>query len=243
MVKQMRRAGKGREIGRSRRHSEHSWPLRQPRRRRDRAGARYRQGGESSPRATQIVSVIGILRRPAGPATRPFRPTAIDQHNGACYEGAMRKVVGRTRINGAAVAIAVEGEMPLLWFLREVVGLTGTKFGCGIAQCGACTVLLRGVPVRSCVVPVAAAINADVVTIEGLAGSARGARVKRAWIEENVPQCGYCQSGMQVEALALLERRRQPTSAEIDTALGGHICRCGTYLRIRRAIAAAAKEA
>jgi len=144
-------------------------------------------------------------------------------------------------VNGTPVVIVAEDDMPLLWFLRELVGMTGTKFGCGIAQCGACTVLVRGAPVRSCVTPVATVAGSEIVTVEGLLRSGLGARVRRAWIDENVPQCGYCQSGMQVEAVALLARIPRPTDADIDAALGGHICRCGTYLRIRRAITAAAE--
>jgi isoquinoline 1-oxidoreductase alpha subunit len=153
----------------------------------------------------------------------------------------MGKIEQRLIVNGTPVVIAAEDDMPLLWFLRELLGMTGTKFGCGIAQCGACTVLVRGAPVRSCVTPVAAVAGGEVVTVEGLAGSGLGARVRRAWIDENVPQCGYCQSGMQVEAVALLARTPQPTDADIDAAFGGHVCRCGTYLRIRRAIATAAE--
>jgi aerobic-type carbon monoxide dehydrogenase small subunit (CoxS/CutS family) len=153
----------------------------------------------------------------------------------------MKNSEQRLIVNGVRVAIAAEDSMPLLWFLREAVGLTGTKFGCGIAQCGACTVLLDGLPIRSCVTPVAAAAGRAVVTVEGLTRSTHGARVRRAWAAENVPQCGYCQSGMQVEATALLARIPRPAAADVDAALGGHICRCGTYIRIRRAIAAAAE--
>jgi isoquinoline 1-oxidoreductase alpha subunit len=153
----------------------------------------------------------------------------------------MTKRKQRLVVNGTPVVIVAEDDMPLLWFLRELVGMTGTKFGCGIAQCGACTVLVRGAPVRSCVTPVATVAGSEIVTVEGLLRSGLGARVRRAWIDENVPQCGYCQSGMQVEAVALLARIPRPTDADIDAALGGHICRCGTYLRIRRAITAAAE--
>ena len=143
-------------------------------------------------------------------------------------------------VNGKRETVNVEPDTPLLWVLRENLGLTGTKFGCGIAQCGACTVHLDGQPLRSCVTPVAAVEGRNVMTIEGL--SARGGLhpVQQAWIAEDVPQCGYCQSGQVMSAAALLARVPKPTDADIDRAMSGNICRCGTYQRIRAAIHLAA---
>ena len=143
------------------------------------------------------------------------------------------------KVNGQTHTLDIEPEMPLLWALRDEIGLTGTKFGCGIAQCGACTVHIGGVAMRSCSVPVAAAAGKDVVTIEGLA-SADGKLhpVQAAWIAEDVPQCGYCQSGQIMAAAALLKDKPNPTDEDINTIT--NICRCGTYVRIRRAIHRAA---
>ena len=147
-------------------------------------------------------------------------------------------------INGQSRDVAADPSTPLLWVIRDIVGLTGTKFGCGIAQCGACTVHLDGVPVRSCSTPLSAVGSKAVTTIEGVAAS--DARVvQQAWIEQQVPQCGYCQSGQIMSAVALLEQKPSPTDADIDAAMQGNVCRCGTYLRIRAAIhrAAAMKRA
>lgn len=145
----------------------------------------------------------------------------------------------RLTVNGTPRELEAEPEMPLLWALRDLLGLTGTKFGCGIAQCGACTVHLDGAPVRSCTTPVSAAEGGEVVTIEGL--SEEGTHpVQRAWIEENVPQCGYCQAGQIMSAAALLARNPAPSDEEIDRAMSGNLCRCATYVRIRRAIHRAA---
>ena len=142
-------------------------------------------------------------------------------------------------INGEAVSLDVDPEMPLLWVLRDVLGLTGTKFGCGVAACGACTVHLDGHAVRTCKLPVSVAAGKAVLTIEGL--GANGLHpVQQAWIEEQVPQCGYCQSGMIMTASALLNERRAPSDEEIDRAMT-NICRCGTYQRVRRAIHRAAR--
>jgi isoquinoline 1-oxidoreductase alpha subunit len=138
-------------------------------------------------------------------------------------------------VNGTEHDVDAPADMPLLWVLRDMVGLTGTKFGCGIAQCGACTVHLDGAPRRSCVTPVSAAVDKKVTTIEGL--SARGDHpVQRAWAELDVVQCGYCQSGQIMAAAALLAAKPDPTDAEIDAAMSGNICRCGTYQRIRAAV-------
>jgi len=142
-------------------------------------------------------------------------------------------------LNGRNTTLDVDGDMPLLWVLRDIVGLTGTKYGCGMALCGACTVHLEGSPVRSCVTPVSAASGKRVTTIEGLSPD-NSHPVQRAWIEVDVPQCGYCQSGQIMSAAALLAQTPQPSDADIDAAMAGNICRCGTYQRIRAAIHRAA---
>jgi isoquinoline 1-oxidoreductase alpha subunit len=145
-------------------------------------------------------------------------------------------------VNGRRRAVDVAADTPLLWVLRDTLGLTGTKFGCGVAQCGACTVHVGGTPVRSCTFPVNAVSGRAVTTIEGL--SPDGSHVlQRAWVEEDVPQCGYCQTGMIMSAAALLDSNATPSDAAIDSALRGHICRCGTYHRIRRAVKRAANDA
>ena len=143
-------------------------------------------------------------------------------------------------VNGRAVTVSAEPDTPLLWVLREDLGLTGTKFGCGMALCGACTVHLDGSPVRSCVTPLAAAGGKRITTIEGLARGERLHPLQEAFIEQDVPQCGYCQSGQVMSAAALLAKQRTPTDADIDAAMSGNICRCGTYQRIRAAIKQAA---
>ena len=145
-------------------------------------------------------------------------------------------------VNGESRRVDAEADMPLLWVIRERLGLTGTKFGCGIAQCGACTVHLDGEAVRSCTMPIAAAAGRSVTTIEGLAKDGALSAVQQAWIDEQVPQCGYCQSGQVMSATALLARNPAPTDADIDAAMRGNICRCGAYARVRRAIQRAAKE-
>ncbi len=143
-------------------------------------------------------------------------------------------------VNGVEREVNASSDMPLLWALRDLLGLTGTKFGCGIAQCGACTVHLDGTPRRSCVTPLSAAAGKKITTIEGL--SADGSHpVQRAWTELDVVQCGYCQSGQIMSAAALLEETSDPTDADIDAALSGNICRCGTYQRIRAAVHRAAE--
>ena len=145
------------------------------------------------------------------------------------------------KINGETKAVDVPDDMPLLWVLRDVLGMTGTKFGCGIAQCGACTVHLDGQPVRSCVMPIAAVGIRKVITIEAIGNTPAGERVQAAWLELEVVQCGYCQSGQIMSAAALLARKPKPTDADIDAAMSGNICRCGTYPRIRAAIHRAAE--
>jgi isoquinoline 1-oxidoreductase subunit alpha len=145
----------------------------------------------------------------------------------------------KLKLNGKETELDVEDDMPLLWVLRDTLGLTGTKFGCGMALCGACTVHLEGAAIRSCVTPVRAAAGKTVTTIEGLSPDSSHP-VQRAWIELDVPQCGYCQSGQIMSAAALLAKTPQPSDAEIDAAMAGNICRCGTYQRIRAAIHRAA---
>ncbi|MGD8843703.1 MAG: (2Fe-2S)-binding protein [Gammaproteobacteria bacterium] len=142
-------------------------------------------------------------------------------------------------VDGQRHAVEADPAMPLLWVLRDLLGLTGTKYACGISLCGACTVLVDGRPVRSCTTPVSAVGNRPVTTIEGLSKD-RDHPVQRAWIEQQVPQCGYCQSGQILTAAALLAQHPQPSDAEIDAAMSGVLCRCGTYLRVRRAVRRAA---
>ena len=145
-------------------------------------------------------------------------------------------------VNGANLKADVEPETPLLWVLRDNLGLTGTKYGCGIAMCGACTVHLDGQAVKSCSIPVSAAVGARITTIEGLAANGRPHPVQTAWTELSVPQCGYCQSGQIMAAAALLASQPNPSDADIDAAMSGNLCRCGTYLRIRQGIRKAAER-
>ena len=139
-------------------------------------------------------------------------------------------------INGESRDVDVPDDMPLLWVIRDRLGMTGTKFGCGMAMCGACTVHLDGQPIRSCITPVAAAAGKSITTIEAIGDDAVGKAVKEAWTEIGVPQCGYCQSGQIMSATALIKSNPKPTDEEIDAAMSGNICRCGTYTRIRTAI-------
>jgi isoquinoline 1-oxidoreductase alpha subunit len=143
-------------------------------------------------------------------------------------------------VNGEGRQVDVPGDMPLLWVIRDVIGLTGTKYGCGIAQCGACTVHVAGKPVRSCVLPVSAVGNRPVTTVEGVGRTAQGKATQDAWLAIEVIQCGYCQTGQIMSAAALLARNPKPDDAAIDAAMSGNICRCGTYPRIRAAIKQAA---
>ena len=145
------------------------------------------------------------------------------------------------KVNGQAHSVDVDGDTPLLWVLRDVLGMTGTKFGCGMALCGACTVHVDGVAIRSCITPVESLGNAAVTTIEAIGATAAGARIQKAWLDREVPQCGYCQSGQIMSASALLASNAHPTDSDIDDAMSGNICRCGTYQRIRRAIHRAAE--
>ena len=146
----------------------------------------------------------------------------------------------RLNINGKAVKVDLPPDTPLLWTLRDELGLTGTKFGCGMALCGACTVHLDGTATRSCVTPISAAEGKTVTTIEGIGATPVGQRVEAAWRSLNVPQCGYCQSGQIMQAAGLLAKTPKPTDHDIDETMAGNICRCGTYQRIRAAIKAAA---
>lgn len=145
-------------------------------------------------------------------------------------------------VNGKAVSLDADPEMPILWAVREELQLTGTKFGCGAAQCGACTVHLDGVAIRSCVTPLSAAVGGKLSTIEAMQGDKVGAAVQAAWVEHDVAQCGYCQSGQVMSTVALLKANKKPTDAQIDAALAGNLCRCGTYHRIRAAVHAAAAK-
>ena len=150
--------------------------------------------------------------------------------------------MAKLQVNGKAYSLDIEPEMPLLWALRNEIGLTGTKYGCGIAQCGACTVLMDGKAVRSCTTPVSAAEGKPITTIEGLSENGRPHPVQVAWVAEDVPQCGYCQSGQIMTAAALLKSNKSPTRDQIKEYMNGNICRCGTYARIRKAIKGAAQS-
>ena len=146
------------------------------------------------------------------------------------------------KINGQSTSVNGPDDMPLLWVLRDLLGMTGTKFGCGIAQCGACTVHIDGAPVRSCMLPIAAVGDKAITTIEGIGATPAGAKVQKAWLDLEVIQCGYCQSGQIMSAAALLAATPNPDDSDIDAAMAGNICRCGTYVRIRAAIKQAASQ-
>jgi isoquinoline 1-oxidoreductase subunit alpha len=146
-------------------------------------------------------------------------------------------------VNGKSVQVDADPDTPLLWVLRDHLSMTGTKYGCGMALCGACTVHLNGEPARSCSIPLSAAAKKRVTTIEAIGGTKEGRAVQAAWIENDVPQCGYCQSGQIMSAAALLAKNKRPTDADIDSAMSGNVCRCGTYNRIRAAIRTAARNA
>jgi len=155
----------------------------------------------------------------------------------------VRFVMPTLKVNGKAVMVDVPPDTPILWTLRDVLGLTGTKFGCGMALCGACTVHLDGVATRSCVTPISAAAGKAITTIEAVGDTPIGRKVQAAWQRLNVPQCGYCQSGQIMQASGLLAKKPKPSDQDIDDAMSGNICRCGTYQRIRAAIKAAAQDA
>jgi isoquinoline 1-oxidoreductase alpha subunit len=150
-------------------------------------------------------------------------------------------VAFQINVNGINRTVDVDADTPLLWALRDILGLTGTKFGCGIAQCGACTVFMDDQPLRSCSIPVSALGNSEITTIEAVTGR-EAATIQKAWIARDVPQCGYCQSGQVMSAIALLKEVKSPTDHDIDLAMSGNICRCGTYSRIRDAIHDAARQ-
>ena len=145
-------------------------------------------------------------------------------------------------VNGRPVSVDADADTPLLWVLRDHLGMTGTKFGCGMALCGACTIHLDGQPIRSCVTPASAVAGKKITTIEAVGATRAGKAVQAAWVAESVPQCGYCQSGQVMAAAALLASKPKPTDADIDAAMSGNICRCATYARIRASIKRAAKE-
>lgn len=144
-------------------------------------------------------------------------------------------------VNGTAHNVDVDGDTPLLWVLRDILGMTGTKFGCGMALCGACTVHIDGVATRSCITDIESLGTSKVTTIEAIGATPAGAKIQKAWLDHEVPQCGYCQSGQIMSASALLADKPQPTDTDIDDAMSGNICRCGTYVRIREAIKLAAR--
>src|SRR6201993_3869437 len=146
------------------------------------------------------------------------------------------------KVNGAVKSVDVDGDTPLLWVLRDVLGMTGTKFGCGMALCGACTVHIDGVATRSCITPIDGIGTSEITTIEAIGATPVGAKIQKAWLDREVVQCGYCQSGQIMSASALLASKPRPTDSEIDAAMSGNICRCGTYVRIREAIKQAAKS-
>ena len=146
------------------------------------------------------------------------------------------------KVNTKAHSVDVDGDTPLLWVLRDVLGMTGTKFGCGMALCGACTVHVDGVAARSCITPIDSIGKSEITTIEAIGATAAGAKIQRAWLDCEVVQCGYCQSGQVMSASALLAANPHPTNSDIDAAMSGNICRCGTYLRIREAIKQAAQS-
>jgi isoquinoline 1-oxidoreductase alpha subunit len=157
-----------------------------------------------------------------------------------CVLPASEATMVSLKVNGTTHTVDVDDDTPLLWAIRDNLGLTGTKFGCGVAQCGACTVFIDGQPLRSCVTPVSAVDGREITTIEGLAGKEADA-VQAAWTNRDVPQCGYCQSGQVMSAIALLKENKKPTDRDIDLAMNGNICRCATYVRIRAAIHDAAR--
>jgi len=145
------------------------------------------------------------------------------------------------KVNGNMHSVDADGDTPLLWVLRDVLGMTGTKFGCGMALCGACTVHVDGVPIRSCITPIDGVGDSAITTIEAIGATAEGAKIQKAWLDREVVQCGYCQSGQIMSAAALLASNPHPSDSDIDGAMSGNICRCGTYVRIREAIKQAAR--
>jgi isoquinoline 1-oxidoreductase subunit alpha len=159
----------------------------------------------------------------------------------AFLEHGVRAMAFAIKVNGKTHTVDVDGDTPLLWVLRDVLGMTGTKFGCGMALCGACTVHIDGAAIRSCITSVDSLADSEITTIEGVGTTAAGAKIQKAWLDREVVQCGYCQSGQIMSAAALLASNPHPTDAEIDAAMSGNICRCGTYVRLRAAIKQAAQ--
>ena len=185
-----------------------------------------------------MLRAATIRDRKGGRFTRVEGDTALAPS--ASKEAARWQPMITLRINGKPHTVDSSPDMPLLWVLRDVLGMTGTKFGCGVALCGACTVHLDGIPRRSCVMPVSAAVGHSITTIEAIGASPVGQKVQKAWLDLEVIQCGYCQSGQIMAAAALLAKIPSPTDTDIDQAMSGNICRCGTYPRIREAIKHAA---
>jgi isoquinoline 1-oxidoreductase subunit alpha len=191
-------------------------------------------------RILEGVTLSSLLRGLASlkePRPAPPAPDIIFRLVEQRRKGGLRMI--SLSINGQSHSVDVEDSTPLLWVLRDTIGMTGTKYGCGIAQCGACTVHIDGVPTRSCSMPIAAVAGKQITTIEGLAVGGKLTAVQQAWLDHDVPQCGYCQSGMIMAVTALLKQKPKPTDADIDAAIT-NICRCGTYQQIRAAIHAAA---
>ena len=183
-----------------------------------------------------FASQAGPMRYRALGASVTFFPSVFDQHR---FSKASMQTLN---INGRDMQVDAEAATPLLWALRDNLNLTGTKFGCGAAQCGACTVHLNGQPIRACVTPISAAVGQTISTIEAMQADTVGRAVQDAWVRLDVPQCGYCQSGQVMSATALLKTNRNPSDADIDAAMAGNLCRCGTYQRIRAAIKDVAKS-
>src|ERR1700746_1147429 len=178
-----------------------------------------------------------MLRMPPSEERPALR--VLDLHPVKTGEGFMSYDI---KVNGAVKSVDVDGDTPLLWVLRDVLGMIGTKFGCGMALCGACTVHINGVPTRSCITPIDGNGISEITTIEAIGATAAGAKTQKAWLDREVPQCGYCQSGQIMSASALLASNPHPTDSDIDAAMSGNICRCGTYVRIREAIKQAAQS-
>jgi isoquinoline 1-oxidoreductase alpha subunit len=215
--------------------------------------ARLQSAGQFLARSRHALTAVFKYRKAASRISSAYRINAAGLHvlvRRLCLNSLINnKPDSRSRsmttlnINGQTHTVDAPPDMPLLWVLRDLVGLTGTKFGCGIAQCGACTVHLDGVAVRSCVLPAAAVGDRKITTIEAVGNTPAGQKVQQAWRQLDVVQCGYCQSGQVMSAASLLASNPNPTDADIDAAMAGNICRCGTYNRIRAAIKQAAKGA
>jgi len=189
-----------------------------------------------------MIGCVAILKQSGPRQTRPFSRTGRTSSRAVklLSHGSTRVVAIEFTLNGKTVTLDAAPDMPLLWALRDMAGLTGTKFGCGMGLCGCCTVHLEGHPVRACVTPLAAIQGRSITTVEGVGADPIGRAVQAAWLELGVPQCGYCQAGQIMSATALLHEKAHPTDIDIEQAMAGNLCRCGTYLRIRAAIKHAA---